>query len=109
MPFKFLTKVFSTGKKDDNPSYTMGMHEKKKATFGSNVQSSRPSQLTGFGQARAQQLEHRLNSAIKDRQRLARAQGASGSDLQAYWDRKAQMAENRIKRMQDSVADDKSR
>lgn len=81
----------------------MGMHHSKQFTkHEPGVEMPSP---TTFGQDRALKMEERLQTAIRDRQRLARAQGASGSDLQSYYDRKAQIAENRIKNLQDSSAD----
>ncbi len=103
MSFNLLSKIFSSGKKDENPQYTMGMHQSKQYT--KHEPGAAQAKPTTFGQERAFKMEERLQTAIRDRQRLARAQGAAGSDLQSYYDRKAQIAENRIKNLQDSSKD----
>ena len=103
MALKFITKLFFGSTQEDNPQYTMGMHQSKHYT--KNEPSSIAPDPTTFGQDRAIKMEERLRTAITDRQRLARAQGVSAADLQTYYDRKAQIAENRIKRLQDSSAD----
>ncbi len=66
-----------------------------------------PSAPKTFGEARAQKMEQRLQSNIKERQTLARAQAATVDPLQTHIQERSDIVSGRIDRLQQQLADSK--
>lgn len=71
------------------------------STFGA------PAAPKTFGEARAQKMEQRLQSSIKERQTLARAQAATVDPLQTHIKDRGAVVAGRIDRLRQQIADTK--
>jgi hypothetical protein len=60
-----------------------------------------------FGQKRAEQLDTRLNKAIIDRRKIARAEYAADAPLDETYQQKGSLLGNKIDRLQKEIADTK--
>lgn len=64
---------------------------------------------TTFGQKRAEQMEKRLQTSIKERQTLARAEGATVDPLQSHVKERGDIVSARIDRLQRELSDDQTK
>ena len=72
------------------------------------MSANMPVKKLGFGEERAQEMEKRLNDALKERRKLAAAENVADDPLKQYVQRKGSLVERSIARMQNLVSRDKT-